>query len=946
MAGADIWELTRSGEADAANSDVFPLAASSGGNGSVTSGNATTRATQQQKEQAQKQKEQQEGKEQQQQQQQQQRVASPQSAPFWVVTDAHAPGFETPIRDTKGQDVTLSAVAEGAQAARELWLSSAPVKALSAGGNSSDASAAAAAAAALAPTAANALAVVLKRRLVTCDEGLEDMQLRFGRPLFWIWARGAEEGDEGGGGGAAKGQGPTRVSYHGPQERGAVLAAPWGPQPPGARLLPLPTAAPAPPPPAAAAKVPPPAPPAAAREDGNKPAASAPPAKPPSSPTHSDIPLNARTLDLTIGGDLMLPQGKETVYVIRPLKLPADQKYHAVAYAPLFHEPFVHHAVLYACSDEGAQALEKKLGASAGGGKAGGGGGASSALSPGQAASVAELRARSGAGEKGDELKWRPSGGSDKDWAVVAAEEGEDDGLGTATGGGMGRSFAGGCMKFWALGAPTGGVSGGHHGGTMMGGSGGKDGASFASAEKIVPAFVAPPGTGIPFGGGGEGGGEKRWWPTHLLLEMHYNNPAGDKGLVDRNSGMRVWYVPAEDEKNGGGSGKSGSKRADLGLLTNAQYALSIPPGLPSFTAAPSLCSAACTARALGKAAPQGVTVVGRTYHMHGLGKSALTRRFRPAGGASAAAAADVLRAASAAAAARGIRNTTTTPSSSSSPSPLRFTETPPISQLDRYDYNYQAFLPPVRDGVSDQLLPGDALLATWTFDSTSRDKPTRFGPATGDEMAFDWLMYYPAVPELSSCLSVPLRGVAGAMLQRAVAAASGAAGGSGSGNKTAAAGQNSEARKSEALDWASGSSSSPSAANAASSQQQQKLQQALQQLPETLAICAADDGWAAKLFGALAGVARKVSAGGGAGGKPPSGGAGAPPDDALTKELAALIKGLYDSGDAVPALPDAAAMAAAGGGKAASSGGGGARTLKEASAPGSRACSSKPPAP
>jgi hypothetical protein len=61
-----------------------------------------------------------------------------------------------------------------------------------------------------------------------------------------------------------------------------------------------------------------------------------------------------------------------------------------------------------------------------------------------------------------------------------------------------------------------------------------------------------------------------------------------------------------------------------MGLITLTQFALVIPPGRRTFSTPTSYCNAACTKR-FG----QPLNLVDQTFHMHGLGKSAITRRYR-----------------------------------------------------------------------------------------------------------------------------------------------------------------------------------------------------------------------------------------------------------------------------------------------------------------------------
>lgn len=197
--------------------------------------------------------------------------------------------------------------------------------------------------------------------------------------------------------------------------------------------------------------------------------------------------------------------------------------------------------------------------------------------------------------------------------------------------------------------------------------------------------YKLPAQAGLPYGKGSY---------TWFMLEMHYNNPQGITGATDEGSGITMRVTPQ-------------LRPHDMGLITLAQLALVIPPGLPTFNGPTSYCNAACSRRF-----KHPVTLVDQTYHMHGLGKAAITRRWR--GGR----------------------------------------ELAPLGQQKYFDYNYQGFVPMPQD--ASVLLPGDELAFTCTFDSTSRTNVTREGPGTRDEMCFHWIYYYPAVPGMGVCSSTP----------------------------------------------------------------------------------------------------------------------------------------------------------------------------------------------
>eukprot|EP00877_Chromochloris_zofingiensis_P002772 jgi/Chrzof1/12496/Cz06g36120.t1 len=198
---------------------------------------------------------------------------------------------------------------------------------------------------------------------------------------------------------------------------------------------------------------------------------------------------------------------------------------------------------------------------------------------------------------------------------------------------------------------------------------------------------VMPPEAGLPFGGG-----TYSW----LALEIHYNNPEGLDGQSDVGSGITFDYTTQ-------------LRPNDMGLLTMHQFNLYIPRGNSSYTADTVICPGACTKRFR-----QPVHMVSQRYHMHGTGKSALTRRIRGAN------------------------------------------ELHPIGNLRAFDYGFQ-YAEPIMPNVS-MLYPGDTLLFTCSFDSSSRQYDTIFGLGSDDEMCVHYIYYWPRQADMGMCLDVPLQ--------------------------------------------------------------------------------------------------------------------------------------------------------------------------------------------
>eukprot|EP00877_Chromochloris_zofingiensis_P003010 jgi/Chrzof1/1270/Cz10g00010.t1 len=195
---------------------------------------------------------------------------------------------------------------------------------------------------------------------------------------------------------------------------------------------------------------------------------------------------------------------------------------------------------------------------------------------------------------------------------------------------------------------------------------------------------LSPPEAGLPFGAGTY---------TWLSLEIHYNNPELIEGDTDSGSGITFEYTPR-------------LRAHDMGLLTLSQHNLTIPPGLSSYTAAPITCPGTCTKRF-----NQPIHLVSQFYHMHGIGKSARTRRIRSG------------------------------------------RELSPLADLHAFDYGFQSLIPIAGDKAL--LLPGDTLIFTCTFDSRSRKNVTKFGLSTQDEMCFHWVYYWPRHADMGLCVNL-----------------------------------------------------------------------------------------------------------------------------------------------------------------------------------------------
>ncbi|KAI8852894.1 PHM/PNGase F domain-containing protein [Chytridium lagenaria] len=182
----------------------------------------------------------------------------------------------------------------------------------------------------------------------------------------------------------------------------------------------------------------------------------------------------------------------------------------------------------------------------------------------------------------------------------------------------------------------------------------------------------------------------------HFSLQVHYDNPNQDFNVID-NSGMKVWYT-------------ENLRPNDVGVLTVGTTSISIPGNSVEPTVLkPNECPSACTSKF-----PGSITVLSSGVHMHNLGFNQTTQRIRNG------------------------------------------KELSPLSVRRFYDFNYQGQVP-IIDPDSRTLLPGDSLITTSAYIPTQglRNTTTRFGESTNDEMAFNFIQYYPKFPAVEYCMTI-----------------------------------------------------------------------------------------------------------------------------------------------------------------------------------------------
>ncbi|XP_015783011.1 dopamine beta-hydroxylase-like [Tetranychus urticae] len=170
----------------------------------------------------------------------------------------------------------------------------------------------------------------------------------------------------------------------------------------------------------------------------------------------------------------------------------------------------------------------------------------------------------------------------------------------------------------------------------------------------------------------------------YAMLEVHYNNPNHRSGIKD-NSGIRLYYTPNLRTYDVG--------VLEIGLTYNDKN--SIPPNSSSFILS-GYCVTECTRVGLPST---GITVFASQLHTHLTGRKVWTRHFR--GGV----------------------------------------ELPILNRDDHYSAHFQEIRALKR---RVQVLPGDLLINSCLYDTTSRDTITLGGFSISNEMCVNYMHYYP----------------------------------------------------------------------------------------------------------------------------------------------------------------------------------------------------------
>ncbi|MEJ1286814.1 hypothetical protein NN561_017825 [Cricetulus griseus] len=139
---------------------------------------------------------------------------------------------------------------------------------------------------------------------------------------------------------------------------------------------------------------------------------------------------------------------------------------------------------------------------------------------------------------------------------------------------------------------------------------------AFLTCETVIFAwaiggegFTYPPHVGLSLG--------MPLDPHYVLLEVHYDNPAHKKGLID-SSGLRFFHT-------------TDIRKYDAGVIEAGLWVSlfhTIPPGMPEFRSE-GHCTLECLEEALGAEKPSGIHVFAVLLHAHLAGRGVRLRHFR-----------------------------------------------------------------------------------------------------------------------------------------------------------------------------------------------------------------------------------------------------------------------------------------------------------------------------
>ncbi|EAW48033.1 monooxygenase DBH like 1 [Homo sapiens] len=186
--------------------------------------------------------------------------------------------------------------------------------------------------------------------------------------------------------------------------------------------------------------------------------------------------------------------------------------------------------------------------------------------------------------------------------------------------------------------------------------------------------------------------------PHYVLLEVHYDNPTYEEGLID-NSGLRLFYTMDIRKYDAG--------VIEAGLWVSLFH--TIPPGMPEFQSE-GHCTLECLEEALEAEKPSGIHVFAVLLHAHLAGRGIRLRHFR------------------------------------------KGKEMKLLAYDDDFDFNFQEFQYLKEEQT---ILPGDNLITECRYNTKDRAEMTWGGLSTRSEMCLSYLLYYPRI-NLTRCASIP----------------------------------------------------------------------------------------------------------------------------------------------------------------------------------------------
>lgn len=180
---------------------------------------------------------------------------------------------------------------------------------------------------------------------------------------------------------------------------------------------------------------------------------------------------------------------------------------------------------------------------------------------------------------------------------------------------------------------------------------------------------------------------------SYFLFEIHYDNP--ELLSISDSSGFRLFYTSNLRQYD--------ADTATMGSVVD--YRLIIPNGFENFTVS-GHCSPECFAEKMHKS---GMNVLAALPHGHKHLEKILVRHFRGR------------------------------------------TELPYLAEENNYDFNFQDFQ---RFDEKRVILPGDQITVECTYNTESLERPMFGGLSTKEEMCMVFLVYYPRMKGVRTCLS------------------------------------------------------------------------------------------------------------------------------------------------------------------------------------------------